>query len=255
MKKIVVTELWRTLQFKRNKGHKVQWNNRMCSGICGVLKGSILFKFDDKEILCRKNEALFIPEGISYTLEYPEDAHLVLFNFKTLEIHDEIKKIKDTNLYSHFKTIHSYFVLENDSKIHYVFSEFYKILALFSDERHSDKYTKIVKSAEKIMVDNLGNSGFVCRNVAEQLEISEVYLARLFKAENGIPPRKFLMKIRMEEAKSLLEEHFSVTQVAQMVGYKDVFQFSKAYKNHYGYSPKFTEERNFDKEKMTYADA
>ena len=118
-----------------------------------------------------------------------------------------------------------------------MFSELYKILAFFSDESHSDKYIKIVKGAEKIMVENLGNSDFVCRSIAEQVGISEAYLARLFKAENGIPPRKFLMKIRMNETKSLLEEYFSVTQVAHMVGDKDVFQFSKAYKNYYGYSP------------------
>ena len=225
------------MQLKRDKGHKVQWDNRMCSGICGVLKGSVLFKFHNREILCKKNEALFIPEGISYTLEYPEDSHLVLLNFKTLETHNEIKKIKDVNLYGHFKIIHNYFVLGNDTKNHYMFSEFYKILALFSDNSHGDKYTKIVKTAEKMMVDNLGNSEFVCRSIAEHFGISDVYLARLFKAENGIPPRKFLMKIRMDEAKSLLREHFSVTQVAQMVGYKDVFQFSKAYKNYFGYSP------------------
>lgn len=244
MEKLIVTEIWRTVQLKRNKGYKVHWNNRVCSGICGILKGSVLFKFQDKEILCQKNEAIFIPEGITYTIEYPEDTHLVLFDFKMLEICNTIKKIKDTNLYSRFKIIHDYFVLGNDAKLHHMLAELYKILAMFSDESNKDKYTKIVKDAEKIMVDNLGNSDFMCRNIAEHFGISEVYLGKLFKAENGVSPRKFLIKIRMDEAKSLLEENFSVTQVSQMVGYKDVFQFSKAYKNFYGYSPGLSKLRN-----------
>lgn len=247
MKNLVVAELWRAVQIKRNKGHKVQWENRMCSGICNVLKGSILFKFDGKEILCKKNEALFIPEGMSYTLEYPEDSHAILFNFKTLEIHNEIEKIRDVNLYKYFKVIHNYFVIGNDVKFHHMCAELYKILALFSDERHETENARKVRIAEKIIVDNIGNSDFVCRNIAEQLGISEVYLGRLFKEENGISPRKFLIEARMEEAKSLLEEHFSVTQVSQMVGYKDVFQFSKAYKKYYGYSPKFAKENYVNK--------
>ncbi|HBB28715.1 MAG TPA: hypothetical protein DC000_05625 [Clostridiales bacterium] len=42
----------------------------------------------------------------------------------------------------------------------------------------------------------------------------------------------------MLEAKNLLQTNHSVTEVCFMVGYDDIFVFSKAFKNYYGVSPK-----------------
>ena len=48
---------------------------------------------------------------------------------------------------------------------------------------------------------------------------------------------KSLTKIRMEKAKFMIEEKRPLTEIALSVGYSDIYQFSRAYKKFYGYSP------------------
>ena len=63
------------------------------------------------------------------------------------------------------------------------------------------------------------------------------YLFRIFKQRYGIGLKEYITKIRMENAARLLCDGFSVAEVASMVGYPDAFNFSKAFKLHYGSPP------------------
>ena len=241
IKDLIITEIWRVIQIKSNKGKTVHWDKRVCCGICCVLSGHMLFRFENETVECKKNDAVFIPEGIEYTIEYPQDTHFVLFNFKVLEPFSEIKKIENVNLYNHYKTVKNYFTMARDTKIHYVFSELYAVLARFSD--YKNKHNPMVDAAGKSIIENYNNSDFTCKDIAKDLGITDTYLRLIFKKEHGIPPGQYLLKTRMDEATYLLMDNMSVTKVAEMVGYKDVFQFSKAYKKYFGYSPKIAKSR------------
>lgn len=92
--------------------------------------------------------------------------------------------------------------------------------------------------AENIIVKNFDDSEFVCRDIAETLGISEVYLRLIFKNEYGTSPGQDMLKVRMSEAWDLLADGISVSEVAGRVGYCDIFRFSKAFKKYYGYSSK-----------------
>ena len=63
------------------------------------------------------------------------------------------------------------------------------------------------------------------------------YLFRIFKARYGLSVKDYITKTRMENAKKLLSGGYTVCETAGMVGYEDEFNFSKAFKNHYGISP------------------
>ena len=81
--------------------------------------------------------------------------------------------------------------------------------------------------AENIIVKNFDDSEFVCRDIAETLGISEVYLRLIFKNEYGTSPGQYMLKVRMSEAWDLLADGISVSEVAGRVGYCDIFRFSK----------------------------
>ncbi len=244
IKDLIITEIWRVIQIKSNKGKTVHWDKRVCCGICWILSGHMLFRLENETVECKKNDAVFIPEGIEYTIEYPQDTHFVLFNFKVLEQFEEIKKIENVNFYNHFKAVRNYFTLGTDIKIHHVFSTLYEVLAKFSDYGSTNKYAAMVDMAEKAIIENYNNSDFTCKDLADKLGITDTYLRLIFKKQHGIPPGQFLLKTRMNEATYLLMDNTSVTKVAELVGYKDVFQFSKAYKKYFGYSPKIAKTRD-----------
>lgn len=60
-----------------------------------------------------------------------------------------------------------------------------------------------------------------------------------FKEQMGIPPTKYILKLRMEHAASLLVEgcDLSVGEVARASGYGDINFFSRTFKSYVGVSP------------------
>lgn len=63
------------------------------------------------------------------------------------------------------------------------------------------------------------------------------YLFRMFKERYGVSIKDYLTATRLEKARAFLRDGHSVAETALMVGYGDSFNFSKAYKKHFGVSP------------------
>ncbi len=74
--------------------------------------------------------------------------------------------------------------------------------------------------------------------MANCCHLSTDYFSHRFKQATGVSPIQFLNDLRIERAKELLlAEHLSVSEVAELVGYKDPLYFSKAFKRATGMSP------------------
>lgn len=75
--------------------------------------------------------------------------------------------------------------------------------------------------------------------IAHNMYLSPVYISKIFKEETGESPINFLIKIRLEKAKDILEHSAggSIKNIANEVGYDDVYHFSKLFKKYYGISP------------------
>ncbi len=75
-------------------------------------------------------------------------------------------------------------------------------------------------------------------DIAKSLNISTSYLYRSFIKEIGISPKQYLINYRMGEAKRLLKNtEFTITEVANAVGFDDVLAFSRAFKLYNHISP------------------
>ena len=81
-------------------------------------------------------------------------------------------------------------------------------------------------------------------SIAENLYITPNYFSRLFKRITGEGCNEYIVRKRIEKAKSLLETTSIKTgKIAMMVGYRDTNYFSLAFKKHTGKSPtKYREE-------------
>ncbi len=75
--------------------------------------------------------------------------------------------------------------------------------------------------------------------IAENMYLSPFYISKIFKSEIGDTPIRYLINIRLEKAKMLLEsgDSSSIQEIAGMVGYDDAYHFSKLFKKRYGISP------------------
>ena len=75
-------------------------------------------------------------------------------------------------------------------------------------------------------------------SIARSLNLDRRYLSRLFKTHTGQTVQQYLIGVRMEEARSCLEQGSTVQSAAMLCGYEDVSNFSKMYKKHFGIPPK-----------------
>jgi AraC-like DNA-binding protein len=76
------------------------------------------------------------------------------------------------------------------------------------------------------------------QEIANNLYISEKHLYRLFRNRFGVSPQTFLIETRMQIAFELLKNsNFSVTEIANSVGYISLPSFIKIFTKYYGASP------------------
>ena len=81
-------------------------------------------------------------------------------------------------------------------------------------------------------------SAWRVEELAELSNMSRANFCRVFQQQLGLPPAKFLTKIRLQQAAYLLmSTQKSVLEIALAVGYQTEAHFSKAFKSAYQLSP------------------
>ena len=81
--------------------------------------------------------------------------------------------------------------------------------------------------------------------IAANMYLSSFYISKIFKSETGDTPINYLISLRMQKARELLDENpeQSTQAVAMAVGYEDAYHFSKLFKKYFGLSPLYYKAR------------
>jgi AraC-like DNA-binding protein len=122
------------------------------------------------------------------------------------------------------------------------------ILALLSNELYKgnphtgekgkDKVSEVISHIK--MVPNLNITVSEC---ADFCKMSKVHFSRFFKQITGMPPVQFVLKIRIDRAKELLDfTDKSIAEIAEASGFPDQNYFARTFKKITGMSP--TQYRN-----------
>lgn len=120
-----------------------------------------------------------------------------------------------------------------------------------SDEHHMQGYefkspnkTYVVQQIMKYMEAHYREK-ISLDQIAENMYLSPFYISKLFKSETGDTPINYLISLRMEKAKELLDRNpaLSIQEAAAQVGYEDAYHFSKLFKKYYGLSPMYYKAR------------
>ena len=74
--------------------------------------------------------------------------------------------------------------------------------------------------------------------LAEKLELSKDYIAKLFRGRSGMTISEYTTLLKMEKAKELLcSTNMKVAQVSEKVGFSNVSYFCRSFREYYGSSP------------------
>lgn len=98
---------------------------------------------------------------------------------------------------------------------------------------------QIVDSIRKILIEKLDQAEPI--NLAElsyKLGFSKSYIKSQFKKKTGLSIIKFYINMKIDRAKKLLsQQKYSVSEIADMLGFGSVYYFSRQFKLHTDMSP------------------
>lgn len=97
---------------------------------------------------------------------------------------------------------------------------------------------QFVKSALKIVEDNIANSDFTVEMLAQQIYMSRSALYKKIMAVTGLGPAEFIRTVRIKRGKALLERsQMQITEIAYSVGFNSLKSFTMNFKAEYGLTP------------------
>lgn len=177
---------------------------------------------------------IFGGDGISGIMKYMNIESYAVFSMDD----DELAKYTDTvfKLHESYKTKPEFTI---SSLMYQLLSQTYNLKRKkpaedeAGEEIHERIITPVVRYMRKKYRENI-NLDDMCM-VAE---VSRSYLCRVFKRKTGITPIRFLLNIRIEEAKKrLISTDMRVSGIAAEVGFNDVSYFCAVFKNCVGITP------------------
>jgi len=142
-------------------------------------------------------------------------------------------------LKAHFRKIHSTWLEKADGYYSRCMSLLYEILHEIASAQYvpNSKSAVIAPAVEYISAHYVSDR-IEIPHLARLCGISESYLKQLFIATYGLPPKKYVIKRKMEHAIELLNSNmFTVSEIAQNLGYDNVYYFSRAFKETFGCAP------------------
>lgn len=111
-----------------------------------------------------------------------------------------------------------------------------KELASLSETSLTDEGNEQIEAACRYMRENLGK--MITRDeVAGAVWLSPSYFSHLFKQTMGIGYNEYLTELRIRQAKKLLLQNVSISDIAVSVGFRDARYFSNIFQQKTGYTP------------------
>lgn len=230
------------------------------------VKGEGWLEYNGKKLKVAEDQFFIIPQGMSHAYGSskgkPWSIYWIHFNGKKAGYFSkgfDIPQDMPYNSQSRFKNKIDLFeeifsTLQSESsteQMSYATSVFFHFLGIIkcsnSGKKESEaiKESSIIDTSLKFMRENL-HKHLSLRNMAEHVNLSVSYFSRIFIAQIGTSPSKYLAQLRMEKACHYLEEtEMKVNQISPLVGFDDPLYFSRLFTNYLKLSPtQYRENRN-----------
>jgi len=233
------------------------WNNTektKLNKIYYVTDGEFELTVDGKTHIVTKGQLVLIPSELKHSYRLTDNQfmhkHWCHFeagtgadNFFDIIKTDLIVDIGiDKNLISMFKKLYSY---ENKTDAVSVISSKATLMLIIAKYLDNCKTVTVKKNAENpefisvinYMKENISGS-ITVEKLAEFTHLHPNYFIRLFKQYFGSSPIKFFNNMKINAAKEYLQTgNYSIEEISKILGFCDLYSFSKFFKKNVGISP------------------
>lgn len=221
----------------------------ICEGHCVVtINGTVRIAYPGDCILYRPGEIqdYLLPKNVqprTYWIHFNGDACRKLFETLSLQDVCLVKTEQNREIEHLVSRVCQHYNLKTPNHEWICSGLMQSILALLSNEVHKENQHGSGKGKEKIselisrvkMVPNLNITVSEC---AAFCNMSKPHFTRVFKQVTGMPPVQFMLCIRIDRAKELLDfTDQSIADIAEASGFSDQNYFARTFRRFVGISP------------------
>ncbi len=210
--------------------------------IIGIkLSGAAEHHFSDRSFTLQENSIYFFNQNENYSVDILKESLAFSIHFTTfdpIDLPSFFLQINDrSQILRIMERIERQFRLQGHCTAGCL-SDLYRLFAYF-EEVHDKKYLPKgrIHRAKEYM--NLHFEEKTClQKAAELCGVTQRRFQDLFRETFHMTPNQYIMANRIALAKKLLStRELSVSQVAELCGFRDIYYFSKAFKKETGQSP------------------
>lgn len=219
--------------------------NRPYCTLTFKLKGRTVYTQDAREFLSDSAHVIFVPAGASYSFRCEESGECIIVEFAAVNTGASLGSFafhNEAETESVLTKLERAFTFKKPGFEAYCLSGVYRLLYYILSQNVSQYLAGLKKKRIEPGLNYLENNyqelSMDTRKLAALCDISEVYFRKLFTEVYGTSPKKYLGLIRMSKAKELLlTKELTVQQVAEEVGFRDVYSFCKAFRKAHDCTP------------------
>jgi len=218
-----------------------------------VVKGQALYRINGREHAVKAGDLLCVPQGSRRTARaVPDDLmECYTMNFQLYDSRDgsdvplPLALITPIGQAPHVARLfeemsHTWLMREAGYRLKtngYALIILAELLGMVNDPRHVANMDARVRRAVDHITAHFNES--VClTDLAALARLNPTYFSKLFRESMGVSVNQYVQAIRVNHAEMLLAEgNHSVTEVAKLCGFCDVFYFSRVFKQQKGVSP------------------
>lgn len=222
-----------------------------------VLFGGVVIKNQDNQLKLEKDDFLILSKSEKFECEVKNNGKVFYFildyfskeannNYVLAFRGDSINKPKvmDKELLHHLRQLLLMKVLRSQDNYSKVYKQYFSLITLLEDyyqvQLRSTQLKNIRGQIEdlKFYIDNNFEKDIRLSDLADQLYVTEQYLSRVFKEQNGIGVSEYLIRRRLAKVRQLLvESDESITDIAYLAGFSNINSFNRIFKKYQGMTP------------------
>ncbi len=222
--------------------------NRKSSSFILRTAGCMRYDFSGNIFDVPSGNLIFLPKGATYnyTTISVSPCEYVSINF-TADITDAIPfcySLENFHELEEFQyNLTDLWKFGGQAEHYRCYSVFYNLMAYLDSLANQTYMDRNKLSLIEPAVSYLKLHIYDCNLKAETLPslcgISGTYFRKIFQANYGTSPQKYILSKRLSHAKAIIEssDFDTVSEIAASVGYSDPLYFSRAFKKKYGVSP------------------
>lgn len=208
---------------------------------------------DGRKYLGLKNDLFYLPRGVRYTVDFARremgngpDTYVldfdlfdargkrVMLGHDVAQYHIQSRPLNDSILQKIYAVCHDEY--KNQLYLLSLFFELLNAICSSVSQEHSNFY--VIRRGVELLRQEWEKNERIAR-YAQACGVSESHFRALFHQWAGMGPVQYRNRLRISHAQSyLVNSPMRVDKIAAMVGFDDVFYFSRLFKKITGVSPR-----------------